>query len=154
MFSEDVRAAYKRLLVFVLLSVCLLVFGLAEIESVFAGVCIQDCEASESRCQDSCAPLCSTTDENCNDCFANCDTQLARCMRGAVYCSAGSNPYNPECSVEYADHCPIINGQVSCTDPSAHSGYYQICNRPGGGACVSCPGQEYCTGSGGLPPCF
>lgn len=157
MFSEEVRATYKRLLVLglLLLSLFLVFFSSSDsIERVYAAPCIQDCEASEIMCYDSCATSCSTTDGNCNSCLASCQSQFQNCIIHAVWCEDGGPSSAPNCQTEYADHCPIINGQVSCTDPSAHSGYYQICENIGGQRCVACPGNESCTGSGGLPRCY
>ncbi len=154
MLSADMRVAYKRVLVFCLLCVCLGVFSSTPAKSANSSICIQDCLAREAMCHDNCDIACSTTDENCNTCMANCDTQLEMCMGNAINCSAGTMAYSPRCTVGYADHCPIINGEPNCKDERAHSGYYQICTNIGGGQCVSCPGGERCVGANGLQPCF
>ena len=145
---------YLRLLILTSLLACLNLIANPEgLGSDYAAPCIQDCEASENMCYDSCAPLCSTTDSNCNNCISNCQTQFQSCMRHAIWCDVGPVE-NSRCYVGWADHCPIINNEPRCDDPSAHSGYYEICNTIGGIQCISCPDHEYCIGSNGLPPCF
>ncbi len=59
MFSRNMRTIYERLLILGLLSACLVVFSFSnEVESVFASVCYQDCEASRAMCDDSCMTSC------------------------------------------------------------------------------------------------
>lgn len=121
MFTEDMCAAYKRLLVFGLLSVCLVVFiSSNKIERVYAAPCTQDCEDSQFMCEDSCATACSTTDADCNGCILNCQSQFRSCASHAIYCEGGSNSYSPSCQVGYADHCPVIAGMADCSQ--AHNG--------------------------------
>lgn len=155
MLSENMRELYKRLLVLGLLSVCLIVFSSSDnIESVYAAPCIQDCEASEIMCYDSCATSCSTIDANCNSCLASCQTQFQNCISHAVWCEDGGPSATPNCQTEYANHCPIASGTPNPDCTGGHSGYYQICENIGGQRCVACPGNESCTGSGGLPRCY
>ena len=156
MFSRNMQAIYKRFLILGLLSMCLFVFGYSDkAESVGAtAICYQQCESSEARCMDSCATACSTNDADCNTCVQNCDNQFRSCVRFSIYCNNPGPLYNSICQVGYADHCVVVGGQSNCADPSAHSGYFLICNTTGGNQCVSCPDHEFCTGSGGLPPCF
>lgn len=159
MFSTGMRRIYKRLMILGLLSMCLLYFGyLEETQSVGAAAapCIQDCEASENMCQDSCATSCSadSTDAECSTCFQNCSSQFQSCMSHAVFCRNADEPPEPNCQVGFADHCPVINGAANCSDPSTHSGYYSICTTIGNQQCVNCPDHQYCQGANGLPSCF
>jgi hypothetical protein len=154
MFSQDMCRMYRRLLALGLLSACLIVFSFsANVESVYAAPCFEDCEDNLASCMDNnCPDDCSTTDENCNSCIQACNAEYANCLGDAVFCNIGYS-YSPRCQVGYADHCPIINGNVDCNHPSAHSGFYQICTRSYG-QCIACPGNERCEGSNGLLSCF
>ena len=154
MLSQNMRRVYRRLSVLCLLSVCLIVFISSDnLEIVYAAPCVEECEGTWAMCIDACPDDCSTTDANCTSCTQACNFQYWNCMSHAVFCNTGVSN-NPNCQVGYADHCPIINGTANCSHPSAHSGYYQICNGLGGGQCVACPDHEFCVGSNGLPPCF
>lgn len=156
MISKDMQATCQRLVILGVLSMCLFYFGYADkTEKVLAAACIQECEASENQCQDSCRTSCSedSTDEDCNSCVTSCRTSFQSCMRHAVFCRNADEPPAPTCQTYYGGHCPIIGGTADCTDPSAHNGYFQICNTIGGQQCVECPDHEVCVGSNGLPPC-
>ena len=141
-----------------LLSMCLFVFGYSDkIESVSASsVCIQECEASEALCYDSCSTSCTpdSTDEECNGCIQSCQRSFGSCMRHAIWCNSGGSSYAPSCQIGFADHCPVINGEVHCEDPSTHAGYYSICTTIGNQQCVNCPDHSFCQGANGLPPCY
>lgn len=158
MFSSEMQRIYKRLMILGLLLMCLFYFGYSEqVERVSAAACLQDCEASENDCRDSCRTSCSAdmTDEDCNSCVQFCNTQFRNCASHAIYCRDIDSPPEPECSIGYADHCPVIGGSADCTPGHGiHSGYYAICNTIGGQQCVSCPDHEFCVGANGLPPCF
>lgn len=149
------QMVYKRLMILGLLSMCLFVFGYSnETQNAAASAaCIQDCEASERTCDDSCMTACSISDEDCNSCIGSCDTQFERCMRFAVSC-ANTGPYeNSRCQVNFGQHCPVENGLPNCMSPDAHYGYYEICDRSFGFQCVSCPDGEVCY-TQDLPPCL
>ena len=152
MLSSNLWAVYKRLAVLGLLSACLLVFS-SPTETAYAAACIQDCEAYEAMCYDSCMDECGATDTDCNSCMSACSAEFRSCMRHAVWCEGGGTSYSPNCQVNYGNHCPIINGQPNPDCDGGHSGYYLICNTLGG-QCVSCPDHEYCQGSGGMAGCF
>jgi len=157
MYSVQMQKIYKRWSILGLLLMCLFVFGYSDaLENAQATApCKQDCEASQFMCNDSCATSCTqdSNDAECSSCILNCRTAFVNCNRTAVDCGGGvANPGN--CSVTFADHCPIISGQVTCS-ASTHAGYSLICNKAiGTGQCVSCPDHEYCQGQGNLPPCF
>ena len=97
MFSKNMQAIYSRLMILGLLSMCLFVFGYSDkIESVSASsVCIQECEASEALCYDSCSTSCTpdSTDEECNGCIQSCQRSFGSCMRHAIWCSSGGSSY-------------------------------------------------------------
>ena len=152
MFSEDMRRVYRRLFVLGLLSACLFAFSSSITESANAAVCMQYCDDSYAQCVDACPEDCSGTDESCSLCLESCDYALWDCYSHSVWCNV-SPSYTPQCTVGFADHCPIINGVVDCNHSSAHSGYFQLCTRSGQ-QCVACPDHEYCVGSNGEPPCF
>jgi hypothetical protein len=154
MLSQDRRAAYQRLLVFGLLSACLVVFISSDkIESVHAAPCIQECEADEAMCYDSCAYDCSNNgDATCHSCISDCVAEFNSCAEHAVWCGSGGASYSPNCQLEYSNHCPIPN-DPTCT--GGHSGYYLICNTLGGNHCVACPDDNWvCTGSNGYGSCY
>ena len=156
MFSENSRKLYRRLLVLGLLVACLGVFTSSEASrKVLAAACQQDCDSLQAACFDACAEECSVDDPNCNGCITNCHADWRSCSRHSVWCD-GETVSNGRCTVGYADHCPVNpnTGVANCSDPSAHSGYFEICENIGGGQCVSCPDHEFCTGSGGIGPCF
>lgn len=155
MLSEKKHWLYRRLLLLRLLCACLAVFGTSTAtERVLAARCIQDCAPDGDACNDACSSQCAASDSSCNSCLANCQSEYHQCLSYAVWCSGGGYSYSAHCQVGYADHCPIINGNTQCNDPSAHSGYYQLCDYgPGGQQCVACPNGETCTGANGAPPC-
>ena len=159
MFSRNMQAIYKRWLILGMLLMCLFVFGYTDVmenvSTATAALCTQDCRDSNARCNDACATSCSadSTDDECADCLTPCEDQYLTCMSRATSCNKAAR-YTPQCQVHYGDHCPVINGTANCNDPSAHSGYYQICSNLGGGQCVACPDHHFCTGSNGAPPCF
>ncbi|CAN5280339.1 hypothetical protein BH10ACI1_BH10ACI1_34470 [soil metagenome] len=71
MFSKDMQAIYRRLMILGLLSMCLFVFGYSDkIVTVEAasGICSQDCAKYEQICLDICQDACSTgsRDTDCN----------------------------------------------------------------------------------------
>lgn len=152
------RRIYKRLLALGLLSVCLVVFSFSpKFGSAYATApCVQECEEFQAMCQDGCKSSCSDTDPNCNNCVSDCDTQFWNCMGSAIWCSSYDYSYTPDCTTDYANHCPVAQGSPNPDCVGGHAGYYQICHNVGGGQCVSCPDHpnEYCQGSGGIPPCF
>lgn len=157
MLSENIRAVYKRLLVLSLLSVCLIVFVSSDVvEKVYASPCIQDCEAYEAMCYDNCAIDCSGNgDAACSSCMSDCAADFRSCARHAEWCEGGGTSYSPNCQVDYASHCPVINGVADCTHSSAHNGYFLTCNTLGGGSCVACPDDNWrCTGSNGSGSCY
>jgi hypothetical protein len=157
MLRREIFGVYRRLLVLGLLITCLFVLGSDEnTEVAYAAGCIQDCEAQEAMCYDSCPDECSADDTSCNSCIGDCHDDFRRCVRFAIWCSSGGTSYSPACQVGYADHCPVDpnTGVANCSDPSAHSGYYQICQGLGGSRCIACPDHEFCVGSNGLNPCF
>ena len=161
MFSADMRAIYRRLMILGLLSMCLTVLVLSDNLSNASATapCIQDCEATEAMCMDSCSTACAanSTDANCNSCILNCSNQANSCYSNAVWCSQPGINYTARCSNEYGLHCPVISGTADCSHPDAHYNFYQLCNNVSGGSsfqCVSCPGYDYCYGSNGLPPCY
>jgi len=155
MNSRKMQMIYKRLMMLGLLSMCLFVFGYSEAtEPVHAAACIQDCEAYQDRCNDSCMTACSTTDTECNNCITSCQNQFSSCMRFAVSCPGGGGSGTvPECQVNFGRHCPVETGLPNCSSPNAHYGYSEICNRSFGFQCVSCPDHEICY-TNDLPPCF
>jgi len=154
MFSEDTRGMYRRLFALALLSACLFAFSLSSsVETVYALTCMQDCENSYAQCVDACPDDCMGTDETCSLCLESCDYTLWDCYSHSIFCNVGPSN-SPACSVGFADHCPLIGGVPDCDDPSAHSGYYEVCTHSGQ-QCVACPDHEYCTGaSGSIPPCL
>lgn len=156
MFTEDMRAARKRLLVFGLLLACLIVFSSSDkVESVYAAPCIQDCEADEAMCYDSCAQDCSNKgDATCNSCMTACASGFNSCAQHAEWCEGGGTSYTPNCVLSVEQHCPVISGQTSCTDPSAHYGYTLICSTVAG-HCVACPDDGWhCTASNNYSSCY
>lgn len=156
MFSPYMVSLYKRLLALGMLCACLAAPPTLT-GTVFAAGCIEQCMDTEAQCSDNCADECSSSDTACGSCIETCATRFNSCTMGKVICagSGGGTTYTPSCQTEYSNHCPVINSITHCDDPSAHAGYYQLCNNaPGGGQCVTCPDHEYCTGSGGLPPCL
>lgn len=158
MFSREMQRIYKRLMILGMLSMCLFYFGYSDkVEKVFAAPCIQDCEASEAMCYDSCKTSCSadSTDQECSDCITSCRNSFTSCMRHAIYCEPiDTGPAGANCSLNFGGHCPIVGGTANCNDPSAHNGFFLICPVAGGQQCISCPDHEYCVGANGLPPCF
>lgn len=160
MFSINMRRIYQRLSILGLLLMCLFYFGYSDrTESVSAtAICVQDCEASEARCNDSCATSCSadSTDEECNSCVQSCNTRFESCMKNAVICSSGTGAsYTPSCQVIFSKHCPYISGIQDCTGAAeVHYGYSTDCKTLGEQRCVACPDHEFCEGSYGLPPCY
>ena len=158
MFSRNMQAIYKRFLILGLLSMCLFVFEYSDkVESVGAtAICIQQCESSEARCNDSCATACSAdmADADCNSCVQNCNNQFQSCARFAIYCNNPGPLYSPNCGVDYGLHCPLVAGEFNCNSPYSHTGYFLTCNTIGGNQCISCPGEELCSNPGGLPPYF
>lgn len=156
MISEDMFKVYKRFFALGMLLACLALFDFsAEAVNILAP-CMQDCESSSLMCQDSCAPLCSDTDDpTCNSCLSSCATQFQSCSRHAVWCSSGGSSYTPSCEVDYTVHCPVSNtGQVNCSDPASHWGYTLTCTTLGGNHCVACPDHGWqCTGSNGYGSC-
>ena len=147
---------YLRILFLsVLLVVLMVLLNLRDFAGAYTAPCIQDCEDSQFRCEDSCAPLCNdTNDDECGNCIHNCQSQFQSCMKHAIYCEGSSNSYTPECQVDFTPHCPIVNGVADCRDSRAHYGYTLTCNRIGG-PCVACPDHNWhCVGSNGYPPCY
>jgi hypothetical protein len=157
MFSREMRGMYRRLFALALLSGCLIAFSVSsKVESAQALSCMQYCEDSYGQCTDACPDDCSGTDETCSLCLESCDYTLWDCYSHSIWCNNVGVTYTPECSIGYADHCPlpVPSGTPNCSDPSAHAGYYQICTHQGF-QCVACPDHEFCTGaSGTIPPCF
>lgn len=155
MLSRTRDNLYRRLLLLRVLCACLAVFGTSAVtERVLAAKCIQDCAPDREGCFDACSPQCATSDAACTSCLASCQHEYNQCLGYAVWCSGGGYEYNAHCLVGFDDHCPIINGVPDCSDPGAHSGYYQLCDYgPGGQQCVACPNGEICVGANGAPPC-
>ena len=156
MFSKDMLRVYKRLLMLGFISASLFFLGFMDepVRATELAPCMENCMMSEDMCLDSCAPSCSTDDANCNTCITNCQNQFMSCMRFAVSCPDVAITTSPACQIGFADHCPVVGGSANCSDPNAHSGFFQICTTISGNQCVSCPDHEFCTGSNGLPPCF
>jgi hypothetical protein len=153
MFSEDMRGMYRRLFALFLLSGCLVAFSLSSsVESANAAVCMQYCDDSYAQCIDACPEDCSGTDESCSLCIESCDYALWDCYSHAVWCNV-SPSYNPQCTVDFGLHCPLIDGEPDCEHPATHSGYFQTCTRSGQ-QCVACPDGDVCVGANGEPPCF
>lgn len=159
MVAKNGWSIYRKLLILGLFSGCLLYFGYFDKIGIVsaAAPCEQECEELKQMCLDDCAQgalACdaNSTDAACNSCISSCSTDYNACMASAVWCGSYGYSYTPECQVGYGDHCPIINGVANCSDPSAHSGYYMVCNLIGG-QCVKCPDHDYCVGSNGLPSC-
>ena len=156
MLRREKFGVQRRLLVLGLLTTCLFVYGSESyMEPTNAGRCMQECDVEELMCYDACPDECSADDPTCNNCILTCRDQNMDCMRFAMWCGNGGVSYSSVCQVGYADHCPVDpnTGVANCNDPSAHSGYFQICQNIGGGQCVACPDHESCYGSGGMPPC-
>lgn len=106
MFSENMRAVYKRLLVLGLLCACLGVFGSEVVsENAYARICIEACYDRQKSCYDACAETCGTTDPNCNGCITTCDGRFYTCVSGSQTCNIGYS-YTPSCQVDYTLHCP------------------------------------------------
>lgn len=150
---------FRKIIILGLLLGCVWVFGLSDgsvVQISGAAGCIQDCEASEAMCRDYCSASCSVSDAACTSCHSTCNTEFRSCMRTAEWCEGGDGYYTAQCQWEYAQHCPIISGQVDCDHPSAHEGWYQVCNHTGGMQCVSCPISEWCNvpSTPGLPSCY
>jgi hypothetical protein len=157
MLSEDMRAIYKRFFMLSLLSFCLIVLiSWDRTDKVYAAGCIQDCEAYEAMCYDSCAADCNGIgDATCSSCMSACAAEFRSCAMHAEWCGGGGTSYTPNCQIEWTDHCPIINGVANCSHPDAHSGYTLICNTLGSGHCVACPDDNWhCVGSNGYPACY
>ena len=150
MFLEDMRRVYRRLFALGLLTACLMVFSSLSTESAYAAPCIQECDDDYARCLDACPDNCSDTDESCSLCIESCDYENWDCLSHAVYCNVPVG-YTPECTVDFGQHCEMINGQPDPNCTHGHSGYFQVCNRPLG-QCVACPNNETCPSSA-LDPC-
>ena len=110
MFTENMRAVYRSLLVLGVLCASLAVFSSSNLtEKVFAAYCIQDCDPDLAMCYDNCVFECGTDDPNCNGCITTCQSDYQSCLGYAIYCSGGSTyQYTPNCQVGWADHCPLM----------------------------------------------
>lgn len=149
------QTIYKRLMIFGLLCICLIVFGLSdEIETVYARPCFQECDANRAMCEDNCAVNCTDNgDLPCDSCLADCRYHYQSCARVAISCYDSGPSYTPNCQVDFTPHCPVINGQPNCSHQDAHYGYTLTCQTLGGNNCVACPDHDWrCTANGGFTP--
>ena len=154
--TPNMRALYRRLLVLASLCAGLIFFLPAPAnDGALAAGCLENCEPAETMCVDACTDECESDDTSCNNCLMQCSADRNWCNAHSYTCGQPTMFHDPECSVEYADHCPWDSGlgDFNCNSPYAHSGYYQICTTIGSQQCVACPGNEICVGSNGLPPC-
>ena len=146
----------RKLAILSLLAACFYVFGYSDhTQSVAAAPCIQECETNRNYCNDTCDDACraDSSDAACYSCLQSCSQTYFQCLSYAVSCQ-DLDVQPGRCEVGWGMHCPVINGIANCSDPSAHGGYYLICElfTQTGIQSVSCPDHDYCTGSGGLPP--
>lgn len=147
----------RRLTILGMLLACLYMFGYSEQTAVTrAAPCIQECETNLNYCNDTCDEDCreDSDDPACESCLQSCSQTYFQCLSYAVSCQ-GLDVNPGRCEVNFGYHCPIISGNPDCNDPQTHLGYSLTCQMFNGtGQCVSCPDHDYCTGAGGIPPCF
>ncbi len=159
MLKKNLWLIYRKWMIIALLSGCVYVFGYSDrVESGSAAApCIQECDSNLNECNDYCDYYCDETSDQqaCDSCLQACTQAHFQCLTYAVSCQ-DLDVVPGRCSVEYADHCPIINGTPNCSHSGAYAAYYLICNNAiGPGQCVSCPYANYfCVGSNGLAACF
>lgn len=154
MLTKNMNRIYRRWIILGILSVCVGVFGYSDaIESVYAAPCIQECETNLGTCRHECTASCSDIDSICSSCLVACNVQFNNCMGYAVWCE-NSEAQPGQCGVNFGTHCPRYNGVPDCTVPSNnHNGYSMTCPALGDQHCIHCPPNEYCAGTGDLPPC-
>ena len=147
---------YRKVIILILLCGCTYYYGINDAAVHASAPCIQECETNLNYCNDTCDEDCreGSDDPTCYSCLRACSQTYFQCLSYAVSCE-GLDVQPGRCEVGYTLHCPISGGVPDCGSANAHYGYSLTCElfSQTGVYCVSCPNGEYCTGSGGLPPC-